>query len=73
MINLILIKVIYTQKIYLKQNINCQLKNVKLLEEGTLAIQKLLLNTQMMWLIFIKTLKNTAQIIIILFYHAKKR
>ena len=33
-----------------------------MLEQSILMILKLLLNTQMMWIIFIKILKNTVQI-----------
>ena len=38
------------------------LKNVKMLEQRILMILKLLLNTPMIWMIFVKTLKNTTQI-----------
>ena len=37
-------------------------KNVKMLEQSILKILKLLLNTQMIWMGFIKTMKNTTQI-----------
>ena len=46
----------------MKQNINFKSKNVKLLEESILMILKLLLNTKVAWIIFIKTLKNATQI-----------
>ena len=46
----------------MKQNINFQLTNEKMLEHDSKMILKDLLNTQMTWLIFIKTLKNTIQI-----------
>ena len=46
----------------MKQNINFQLTNEKMLEDDSKMILKDLLNTQMTWLIFIKTLKNTIQI-----------
>ena len=46
----------------MKQNINFQLKTMKTLEQSILMIQKLLLNIQTMWLIFIKTLKIIIQI-----------
>ena len=38
------------------------IKNVKMLEQTILVILKLLLNNQMLWMIFIKTLKNTTQV-----------
>ena len=46
----------------MKENINFQLKSVKMLEQNILLILKLLFNTKIIWMIFIKTLKNTAQI-----------
>ena len=46
----------------MKQNINFQLTNEKMLEQNILMILKDLLNTQMTWLLFIKTLKNIIQI-----------
>ena len=47
----------------MKQSINFKLKNVKMFEQKTLMIQKFLLNTQMIWMILIKTLKNTIQVV----------
>ena len=38
------------------------IKIVKILEQSILIILKLLLNTPMIWMIFIKVLKNTIQI-----------
>ena len=49
----------------MKQHINFQSKNRKMLEQSILMIPKLLLNTLMIWMIFIKTLKNITQIKII--------
>ena len=46
----------------MKQNINCYLTKEKVQDESILMILKLLLNTQMTWMIFIKILKNTIQI-----------
>ena len=52
----------YILKIHTKQNINFWLKYVKMLEQSILMILKFLLNTQIIWVTFIKTLKNTAYI-----------
>ena len=49
-------------KINMKQIINFSAKLVKVLEQSILMIQKLLLNIQTMWPIFIKTLKILIQI-----------
>ena len=49
-------------KIYMKQNINFQLKKVKMSGQNILMILKLLLNTQIIRVIFIKTFRNTTQI-----------
>ena len=49
-------------KIHMKQNISYQLTNGKVQSQSILMILKLLLNTQKMRMIFIKTLKNTTQI-----------
>ena len=38
------------------------IKNVKMLEQSILMILRLLLNTQIIWMLSIKTLKNTIQI-----------
>ena len=46
----------------MKQKINCYLTKEKVQDESILMILKLLLNTQMTWMIFIKILKNTIQI-----------
>ena len=49
-------------KIHMKQNIKFLLKTMKILEQSVLIFQKLLLNTQTMWLIFIRILKIIIQI-----------
>ena len=46
----------------MKQKINCYLTKEKVQDESILMILKLLSNTQMTWMIFIKILKNTIQI-----------
>ena len=46
----------------MKQKYQFSIKNVKMLEESILMILKLLLKTQMIWMIFIKTLNNTTEI-----------
>ena len=38
------------------------IKNLKMLEQSILMIRKLLLNIRIIWVIFIKTLKDTIQI-----------
>ena len=55
-------KVIYTLNIHMKQSINCQLTNAKNTGLSMIMIRKLLLNPQIIWIIFIKILKNTIQI-----------
>ena len=57
--NEILIEFVYMLNIHEKQNINCQLTKEKLQPE---IIQKLLLNNQVLQMIFIKILKITVQI-----------
>ena len=42
----------------MKKNINFKLKNEKVLVLSILTIQKLLLNTQMIWMIFIKHIEE---------------
>ena len=49
-------------KIHLEQNMNFQLKKEKIQAYRIKMILKLLFNTQMIWMIFIKTLKDTTQI-----------
>ena len=49
-------------KIHMKQNINFQLANKKVKTKNILMILKLLLNTQMIWMIFTKILKNKIEI-----------
>ena len=49
-------------KIQMKQNINYQLPKEKVLAKNILMILKLFLNNRMMWMIFIKILKNIIQI-----------
>ena len=49
-------------KIHMKQNINFQLKKRERTGLKYSNDPKFLLNTQMIWMIFIKTLKNTIQI-----------
>ena len=46
----------------MKQNFNCQLIGEKVQDLSVLMIQKLLLNSQMIWMIIMKILKNTIQI-----------
>ena len=53
---------IYMLKIHMMKNTIFQLKNKKVLALSILKIQKLLLNTQMVSMIFIKSLKNTIKI-----------
>ena len=49
-------------KIHMKQNISFQLTNEKIQPQSSLIIQKVLTNTRMIWMIFIKILKNTIQL-----------
>ena len=49
-------------KIHMKQNISFQLTNEKIQAQSSLIIQKVLTNTRMIWMIFIKILKNTIQL-----------
>ena len=56
-----LIKFIYILKIHMKQNINYYLKSVKMLEQIILMILKLLWNTQMTWMIFMKRIEEDNQ------------
>ena len=52
----------------MKQNINFWLINNKIQAESILMILKLLLNTELIWMIFIKILKNKIQIRNIKYY-----
>ena len=56
-----MIKFICMLRIHMKQNINFKLTNEKVQDQSNLVILKLLLNNQMIWMIFIKILKNTTQ------------
>ena len=58
----ILIKFIHMLRIQMRQNISCLLKNVKIQVYSISRILNLLLNIQMIWMIFIKLLWNTIQI-----------
>ena len=49
-------------KIHMNQNINSQSTNEKLQPQVISMILKLLLNTQMTWMRFVKILKNAIQI-----------
>ena len=49
-------------KIHMTQNISFQLTNEKIQAQSSLIIQKVLTNTRMIWMIFIKILKNTIQL-----------
>ena len=49
-------------RIQMKHNISILLKNVKILALNTVKIQRLLLNTQMIWIIFMKILESTIQV-----------
>ena len=60
-ITLLLIKPIYILKIYMKQNIDILLTNVKALVSKNRTIQRLLLNIQIICWMSIKILENTTQ------------
>ena len=55
------IKFIYTLKIHKKQNINILLKKVKIMILKISKIQRLLLNVQIIYKLFIKKLKSTTE------------
>ena len=48
-------------KILMKQNIDFYLINEKVQAQSIIIILEFLLNTQMIWIIFIKTLKSAIQ------------
>ena len=60
-ITLLLIKPIYILKIYMKQNIDILLTNVKALVSKNRTIQRLLLNIQIICWMSIKILESTTQ------------
>ena len=60
-ITLLLIKPIYILKIYMKQNIDILLSNVKALVSKNRTIQRLLLNIQIICWMSIKILESTTQ------------
>ena len=56
-----MIKSIYMVKILMKQNIDFYLINEKVQAQSIIMILELLLNTQIIWIIFIKKMKSAIQ------------